>query len=39
MAEITAQQIQELQERRQQLATGEADEMPQDEQQLRLMLQ
>ena len=39
MAEITAHQIQELQERRQQLATGEADEMPQDEQQLRLMLQ
>lgn len=39
MAEITAQQILELQERRQQLATGEADEMPQDEQQLRLMLQ
>ena len=39
MAEITAQQIQELQERRQQLATGEADEMPQDEHQLRLMLQ
>ena len=39
MAELTAQQIQELQERRQLLATGEADEMPQDEQQLRLMLQ
>ena len=39
MAEITAQQILELQERRQQLITGEADEMPQDEQQLRLMLQ
>ena len=39
MAEITAQQILELQERRQLLATGEADEMPQDEQQLRLMLQ
>ena len=39
MAEVTAQQIQELQERREQLATGEADEMPQDEQQLRLMLQ
>ena len=38
-AELTAQQIQELQERRQQLITGEADEMPQDEQQLRLMLQ
>ena len=36
---MTAQQIQELQERRQLLATGEADEMPQDEQQLRLMLQ
>ena len=39
MAEITAQQILDLQERRQLLATGEADEMPQDEQQLRLMLQ
>lgn len=39
MAEITALQIQELQERRQQLSTGEADEMPQDENQLRLMLQ
>ena len=39
MAEITAQQILDLQERRQQLATGEADDMPQDEQQLRLMLQ
>lgn len=39
MAELTAQQIQELQERRQQLITGEADDMPQDEQQLRLILQ
>lgn len=38
MAELTAQQIQELKELRQQLVTGEADEMPQDEQQLRLML-
>lgn len=38
-AELTAQQIQELQERRQQLITGESDEIPQDEQQLRLMLQ
>lgn len=37
-AELTAQQIQELQERRQQLASGEADDMPQDEQQLQLML-
>jgi hypothetical protein len=38
-AELTAQQIQELQERRQQLITGESDEIPQDEQPLRLMLQ
>lgn len=37
-AELTARQIQELRERRQQLASGEADEMPQDEQQLQLML-
>ena len=38
MAELTAQQMVELRERRQLLATGEADEMPQDEQQLQLML-
>lgn len=38
VAELTAQQILELQEARQQLVTGEADNMPQDEQQLRLML-
>lgn len=38
MAELTAQQIFELREHRQQLATGEADDMPQDEQQLQLML-
>lgn len=38
VAELTAQQILELQEARQQLVTGEAEEMPQDEQQLRLML-
>lgn len=38
MAELTAQQIQELKEQRQLLVTGEADEMPQDEQQLRLMI-
>lgn len=39
MAELTAQQLQELQEQRQQLITGEADEMPQDELQLKRMLQ
>jgi len=39
MAELTARQIFDLREQRQQLATGEADDMPQDEQQLRLMLQ
>ena len=38
MAELTAQQITELRERRQLLATGEADNMPQDERQLQLML-
>lgn len=38
MAELTAQQITELRERRQQLITGEADDMPQDEQQLQRML-
>ena len=38
MAELTAQQIQELKEQRQLLVTGEADEMPQDESQLRLMI-
>ena len=37
-AEIAVQQILDLRERRQQLSTGEADDMPQDEQQLRLML-
>lgn len=38
MAELTALQITELRHRRQLLATGEADEMPQDERQLQLML-
>lgn len=38
MAELTAQQLAELQESRQQLITGEADETPQDEQQLARML-
>lgn len=37
MAELTAHQITELRERRQMLATGEADNMPQDERQLQLM--
>ena len=37
-AELTVQQIHELQEQRRMLVTGEADEMPQDEQQLQLML-
>lgn len=37
-AEMTVTQILELQEHRQQLITGEADEMPQDENQLRLMI-
>ena len=39
MAELTVQQMQELREQRQQLITGEADEVPQDEQQLNRMLQ
>jgi hypothetical protein len=38
MAELTALQITELRQRRQLLATGEADEMPQDERQLQRML-
>ncbi len=38
MAELTAQQITDLRERRQMLASGEADDMPQDEGQLQLML-
>ena len=37
-AEMTVNQILELQEHRQQLVTGEADDMPQDENQLRLMI-
>ena len=37
-AEMTVTQILELQEHRQQLITGEADDMPQDENQLRLMI-
>ncbi len=37
-AELTARQIIELRQQRQQLATGEADDMPQNEQQLQLML-
>ena len=37
-AELTALQIAELQEHRQQLITGEAEEMPTDKAQLRLML-
>lgn len=37
-AEMTVSQILELQEHRQQLITGEADNQPQDEQQLRLMI-
>lgn len=37
-AELTAQLIFELQERRQQLITGEAEDLPQDEQQLRYMV-
>jgi len=37
-AEITARQIAELRQQRQLLATGEADEMPQSEEQLQLML-
>ncbi len=38
MAELTVQQIIELQERRQALITGEADDTPADKQQLQLML-
>ncbi|MBO6060229.1 MAG: DUF4831 family protein [Bacteroidaceae bacterium] len=38
MAELTAQQITDLRDRRQLLSTGEADNMPQDERQLQLML-
>ena len=38
MAELTMYQMEELQEHRQQLITGEADDMPQDEAQLKLML-
>jgi len=38
MAEMTARQIHELTEHRQQLILGEADDMPQDERQLMLML-
>ena len=38
-AEMTANQLQELQEHRQQLITGEADNMPQDENQLRYMIE
>jgi len=38
MAELAMRQMEELQEHRQQLITGEADEMPQDEAQLQLML-
>ena len=37
-AELTVNQIMELQVQRQQLITGEAEDMPQDEQQLRLMI-
>lgn len=39
MAELTVQQILDLREHRQQLATGEAEDMPNDEKQLQLMLQ
>jgi hypothetical protein len=38
MAELTVEQIFELQERRQALITGEAEDIPQDEQQLQLMI-
>lgn len=38
-AEMTVNQILELQEQRQMLITGEAEDMPQDEQQLRLMIE
>ena len=39
MAELTVQQILDLREHRQQLVTGEAEDMPNDEKQLQLMLQ
>ena len=39
MAELTVQQMLDLREHRQQLATGEAEDMPNDEKQLQLMLQ
>jgi hypothetical protein len=39
MAELTVDQIIELQERRQALITGEAEDIPQDEQQLQLMIE
>ena len=38
-AEMTVNQILELQEHRQQLITGEAEDMPQDENQLRYMIE
>jgi hypothetical protein len=38
-AEMTVNQLLELQEHRQQLITGEADDMPQDENQLRYMIE
>ena len=38
-AEMTVNQLLELQEHRQQLITGEADDMPQDEKQLRYMIE
>lgn len=38
MAELTVGQLNELHEHRQQLITGEAENAPQDEQQLRLMI-
>ena len=38
MAELTAAQMQELQQRRQQLIMGDDDEQPKDERQLRLLL-
>ena len=38
-AEMTVNQMLELQEHRQQLITGEADDMPQDENQLRYMIE
>ena len=38
MAELTVAQMEDLQEHRQQLITGEADDMPQDDRQLQRML-